>query len=168
MEIWKDVKGYEGIYQVSNLGRVKSLERVIDWNNTKKPIKERLLKPSIDSNYLRVGLCRENKLKSFKIHKLVAIAFLYHSPKGHKEVVDHIDNNKLNNRLDNLQLITNRENCSKDTNGSSNYIGVCWDKSKNKWLSQIQINGKNKFLGRFNTEIEASQAYQSCIEKIGF
>jgi ribosomal protein L15E len=72
------------------------------------------------------------------------MAFLNHTPCGYKIVVDHIDNNiKTDNRLENLQLITQRENVSKDIkNTSSKYIGVCWHKKAKKWRSSIQINGK--------------------------
>ena len=95
------------------------------------------------------------------VHQLVAMAFLGHVPCGHKIVVDHINHDKLNNRLENLQLITNRENCSKDVkNKSSKYTGVSWDKARNKWVSQIKINGKTVPLGRYKCELVASIVYQ--------
>ena len=151
-EIWKDVLDYEGGYQVSNLGNVKSL----------KLNKEKILKPGIDSHgYLRVDLFYKGKRKTIKVHQLVAMAFLNHTPDGTTKIVtDHIDNNPLNNRLENLQLISQRENLSKDKNGTSKYTGVSWDKERNKWRSEIRINGKIKYLGRFNSEEEASEYYQ--------
>ena len=100
------------------------------------------------------------------VNQIMAIAFLSHKPCGHKIVVDHIDNNKLNNKLYNLQLITHRENISKDKKGSSKYTGVCWHKIKNKWQSSIAINGKIKYLGIFTNEIEAAQAYQNELKKL--
>jgi NUMOD4 motif./AP2 domain./HNH endonuclease. len=156
IEIWKDISGYEGYYQVSNLGNVKSL------GNTKDR-KERILKPKSGANgRYRVNLCVNNQRKDSLIHQLVAIAFLNHKPCGFDIVVDHINNNKSDNRLVNLQLITQRENSNKDRKGeSSKYRGVTWDKKANRWLSQIQINGKKVYLGRFKNESEASQAYQN-------
>lgn len=158
MEIFKDIKGYEGSYQVSNLGRVKS------FNFGKKKI----MNPSLSSNgYYQIGLRKEGKQHTKKIHQLVAIAFLNHSPDGLNIVVDHINNDKTNNKLDNLQLITHRENVSKDIKGySSEYIGVHWENRRNKWISRIQINGKNKYLGSYTEELEASKAYQNALKEI--
>jgi hypothetical protein len=82
-------------------------------------------------------------------------------------LVDHIDNNKLNNKLNNLQLTTNRINSTKDRVGpTSKFIGVGFHKSTNKWRSRIQIDGKNIWLGVFVTEIEASNAYQNALKSI--
>ena len=101
------------------------------------------------------------------MHILVAMAFLGHKPDGHKIVVDHINGDKLNNRLENLQLITNRENVSKDRNGcSSKFVGVHWDKSTSKWKAHIAIEGKQKHLGRFSNELQAAEAYQLELNKI--
>jgi hypothetical protein len=157
-EIFKDVKGYEGLYQVSNLGRVKSLK----YN------KERILKLIPDAyGYYRCNLCSNGKPKQFNVHILVAMAFLGHKSNGYKIVVDHIDNNEKNNRLDNLQLITHRENISKDIKGcSSKYVGVTWNKAKSKWQAQIMINGKLKYLGYFTNEIEAAEAYQLTLKNL--
>ena len=111
-EEWKNVLGYEGLYQVSNLGRVKSLSRTVKYKNGNlNKFKEKILKLGADSyGYLRVTLSKNGKRKIGHVHKLVAIAFLNHSPNKYAEVVDHIDNNKLNNKLQNIQLVTNRIN----------------------------------------------------------
>ena len=102
-EIWKDIKGYEGLYQISNLGRVKSFPR----NGTIK--QERILKQTIDNNgYLIVGLHKNNKAKKVCVHWLVADAFI---PKGKEdEVINHIDGNKLNNNLNNLERCSQKHN----------------------------------------------------------
>ena len=154
MEIWKEVPDYEN-YQVSNFGRVKSL-----WFD-----KERILKAGVDGRgYLTVGLSENSNGKTFQVHQLVAICFLGHEPCGLKIVVDHIDNNPLNNHVDNLQLTTQRHNLSKDKKGySSKYVGVSWCKRDKKWKTTIQINGKNKNLGQFTCEIEASEYYQNAL-----
>jgi hypothetical protein len=158
-EFFKDIPNYEGIYQVSNLGNVKSL-------NFKVSGFEKILKPSIDSSsYYYVGFSKNGKGKKFRIHQLVAMAFLNHIPCGHKIVVDHINTNRLDNRLENLQLISNRENISKDRkNKSSKYVGVSWHKIKNKWESKICADNKSKHLGLFDEEHEAHLAYQNALE----
>lgn len=160
-EVFKDIPGYEGIYQVSNLGRVKSLAREIKRKGISF-CKEKMLKPGKNARYLFVVLSNGNIVKIKKVHQLVAMAFLGHKPDGtHKLVVDHINNNPLDNRLENLQIVTQRKNLSKDKKGLSKYTGVSWHKSSKKWISKIRINGKNIHLGLFNTELEASETYQN-------
>lgn len=162
LEEWLDITEYEGIYKVSDYGRVKSLCRHINHSKGGKClIKEKILKQGIEATgRSNVSLRKNLESKTHKVHKLVAIAFLNHTPNGHKIVVDHIDNDKTNNILSNLQLITQRENCSKDRRGTSKYTGICWCKKNKKWVSQIRINGKLKYLGLFTEEIEASEKYQ--------
>ena len=102
-----------------------------------------------------------------KNHVLVAMAFLGHVRNGHVIVVDHINNNISDNRLENLQLITQRQNSSKDKNGySSKYVGVYLKKKSGKWIAQIIINKKHNYLGIFNTEIEAHKAYEKALSRI--
>lgn len=102
MEIWVDIKDYEGLYQVSNLGRIKCLRR-------KEPI---IMRPSADSNgYYRLKLTgRDGKFKSYKVHRLVAQAFI---PNPHNlPQINHIDENPANNRMNNLEWCTNKYNCN--------------------------------------------------------
>lgn len=101
-EIWKDIRGYEGLYQVSNLGRIKSL----NYNNTKQ---EKILKGSQDkSGYRLAGLCKDGKVSAKRIHRLVAEAFI---PKlENKTEVNHIDGNKKNNCINNLEWCDRKEN----------------------------------------------------------
>ena len=110
MEIWRDIKGYEGLYQVSNLGRIKSLEKIINANfkygNTHN-YKEKILKPFKETRgYLKVRLYKNGVAKNYKVHRLVANAFL-----GENNLtVNHIDKNKENNKLENLEYMTNKNN----------------------------------------------------------
>lgn len=166
-EIWKDIVGYEGLYQVSNLGRVKSLSRKMSNGKGTYISKEKILKGNQDRyGYLFVNLCKQSKRKIFRIHTLVAITFLNFNTKD-KLVVDHINNIRSDNRLENLQIITNRENCSKDKKkGTSKYIGVSWQTKEKRWRAAIRINSKTKYLGLFEDEMEASKAYQRELEKL--
>ena len=164
-EVWKDVIGYEGLYQVSSLGRVKSLGRKKGAGSGNKFRPVILMKTNATSKdgYIRVSLCLKGISKSHKIHKLVAINFLGHVPCGMDIVVDHIDCNKQNNQVSNLQLISNRENATKDRHKNKNkiskYVGVGLDKRRNKWRAYISIEGKQTSIGYFKTETEANLAY---------
>jgi hypothetical protein len=152
-EIYKDIPGYEGSYQVSNMGNVKSL----------KLGKERVLKPGVTTTgYLTVALCIDNKQKTFKVHQLVTIAFLGHKPNGYETVVNHIDNNPLNNRLDNLELVSNRYNSSCHKTD----VGIYWNKKANKWRSSIKIAGKTINLGNFINKQDALDAYQKALNEL--
>ena len=104
IEEWKDIKGYEGLYQVSNLGRVKSL----------KFDKERVLKQFPNKHgYLLVSLCKTGKQKSFAVHRLVALQFI---PKvENKPEVNHVDEDKTNNMVSNLEWCTRKENVNHGT-----------------------------------------------------
>jgi hypothetical protein len=102
MEIWKDIIGYEGIYQISTLGNVKSLGNQF----TKK---EKMLKQKLDRNgYNSISLCKNGDAKHFLIHRLVAISFLY--KKENKDYVNHLDGVKTNNNINNLEWVTASEN----------------------------------------------------------
>ena len=159
-EIFKEIPGCKGQYQISNFGRVKSLAR-------KGCLKDRILKPWLTAcGYPTVSL-HNGKQKTHKIHQLVAMAFLGHKLNINKLVVDHIDFDRTNNYLSNLRIITHRENTNqKHMKSSSQYTGVCWHKQHNKWMSSIKINGKKKYLGYFTNELDASKAYEKELKKI--
>lgn len=112
VEIWKDIKGFEGCYQVSNLGRVKSLERIADTVikgvlQTFK-VHERILRPGLCQGYPTVGLHKNGIKKNQKVHRLVALAFI----PGYDPLkyVNHIDENKKNAHCKNLEWLTPSEN----------------------------------------------------------
>ena len=155
-EIWKDVVGYEGLYKVSNLGNIFSIR------------KDKVMHPSINVHgYYRVHLkCKNKTTKTKSVHLLVAYSFLNHSACGMEFVINHKDHNKLNNNVDNLEVVTQRYNSQHtflNKNKSSRYIGVYKYKHKNgkiSWTAQIQINKKCKKLGYFKTEYDAHLAYQ--------
>lgn len=171
-EIWKDVPGYEGYYQVSNMGRVRSLDRVITYKSgARKLLKGKMLSPAMSNGYKQVALRMKGRRKTFKFSQLVAMAFLGHKPDGHKLVVDHIDGNKLDDRVENLRIVTNRANastCFRTNNGtfSSEYVGIYWHSNSLKWSSSIHYDGINIYLGLFDNEADASDAYQKALSKI--
>ena len=106
-EEWRDIKGYEGQYMVSNFGNVKSLERYDKYN---RRVMQKNLKPfdnKAGKGYLCVNLGRKAKAK--KIHRLVAEAFIP-NPQNKKEV-NHMDGNVKNNKVNNLEWVTHQENC---------------------------------------------------------
>lgn len=113
MELWKDIAEYEGLYQVSNFGNVKALERIIlNKNGNLQRYPEKLLKPDVykttHTNYLRVTLCKQHQTKKHSVHRLVAEAFIPNI--GNKPFVNHIDNNAENNNSSNLEWCTHEEN----------------------------------------------------------
>jgi len=168
-EKWLPVKGHEGIYEVSDLGRVKSLDRKV--RHSKKGFLIRkgkiLSSNSNKSRYILISLSKKGLTETKAVHKLVAISFLNHTPCGNKLVVNHINHNRLDNRVENLEIITNRENSNKKhLKSTSKYTGVSWSKKSRKWTSSISINGKHKNLGCFNTELEASLIYESALKNI--
>ncbi len=110
-EIWEDVVGFEGFYQVSNIGRVKSIERYVNapvkgYNSLKN---SKMLKPGVNtSGYLHVALYKYNIKSYHKVHRLVAKAFIENIE--NKSDVNHKDGNKLNNNINNLEWNTHLEN----------------------------------------------------------
>lgn len=161
-EIWKDVKGYDGIYQISSIGRVKSFYSG----------KGKILKGSIRyDGYLFYTLYFNSIPKTVSSHQLVTMAFLNHNPCGFKKVVNHIDGNKLNNDARNLEIVTNRENNSichriNEATYSSIYVGVSWSKARRKWKSTIKIKGRNVHLGYYDIEQQAGNSYKEAVKNL--
>lgn len=129
MEIWKDITDYIGIYQVSNLGRVKSQQRFVRNKHSVRPVNERILKQSIgNSGYYYVNLSKKQIDKSKDVHRIVALEFLGHEYSN--LTVNHKDGNKLNNNINNLEFVTQAEN----NRHSRKDLGQtrCYDRSGSK------------------------------------
>ena len=135
-EIWKDIEGYEGLYQVSNTGVVRSLDRYVPHKKFGQKYCEGHIMAThiINSGYVRVNLCKGNRYKSFSVHRLVALAFI-ENPKGLPEV-NHIDENKENNNVNNLEWVTKEQN---EKHGTKKVRGA--EKKKIKVL-QYSVDGK--------------------------
>lgn len=154
-EKWKDILGYEGLYQISNLGRVKSLERTDSLNRI---VEEKILKPRKDKGgYLMVNLSKDGKLKTFKVHRLVALHFLP-NPNNYTEV-NHIDENKENNAVSNLEWCDRKYNI--------NY-GTALKRSAEKQSKQvIQYDLEGNEIARFPSTIEIERQYGFSHRHIG-
>lgn len=159
-EIWADIKDYEGLYQISNFGRVRNLKK-------KGVPREKILKSTINGGgYYRITLIKGSKKKHKYIHRLVVEAFI-----GDVEdlQVDHINRVSSDNRLSNLRIATlscNHRNTSKQANCSSKYKGVNWDKGSNKWRARTRKDGKSIHLGLFDTELEAALHYDKRVTEL--
>lgn len=161
VENWRDIPGFEGMYQISDLGRVKSLDRIVTYKDGFRKYKGRGLKlQSGGEGYLKIELYKNNSYCRFSVHRLVMLAF-----EGDSDlVVDHINSIRSDNRLVNLRYLSHRDNVSRGmVNKTSQYTGVSWDKDKQKWRAYLRINTKGYSLGTFNLEEEAHQAYQKSL-----
>lgn len=140
MEVWKDIKGYEGVYQISNTGKVKSLSRYIKRNTGLGKTEEAIKKPVVKANgYLGVGLWKNKKVKNFTIHRLVAIHFL-ENPNNYK-YVNHKDEDKTNNNVENLEWCDILYNANYGTG------------NERRSLSNLNNEGKSKRVINLNTGI---------------
>jgi DNA-binding XRE family transcriptional regulator len=107
-EVWMPIKDYENLYEISNLGRVKSLRRFVKNRDFYVRVNEKILKPGFNGKYYQVHLCKNGKSPLFEISRLVAESFII-NPENKPEV-NHEDGNKLNNFANNLEWNTNSEN----------------------------------------------------------
>ena len=157
IEIWKDVKGYEGDYKVSTFGNVKSFKRGRDGF---------VLKQSSNGHYLCVGLSINGKQQCRTVHSLVGEAFLG-LLKHRKFVYHHKDHCKTNNSLSNLDIVTQRYNVTEYKEGfTSEYTGVNWNIRGKCWRASIIYEGKKLHLGSFKSEVEASLYYRNAVTSI--
>lgn len=111
MELWKDIKGYEGYYQVSNLGNVRSVDRTVKRKgNGTSFSKGQIIKLQINkrTGYCKVNLCKEGKSKTYEVHRLVAVEFLENS--DNLPVVNHLNGVKTDNFVENLEWCTYKQN----------------------------------------------------------
>lgn len=153
-EIWIELKVGKGAYSVSSMGRMYRI-----FNNRCSIINGSKNK----EGYLTVKILIGGKYKTFNLHSLIADTFLLDKQNGNQFVVDHIDENKINNAVSNLRIITQRKNVSKSRNPKTSYTGVYNSSTKGKYLASILINKKKTHLGTFNTSKEAHTAYINAV-----
>ena len=152
-EIWKDIKGYEGMYQVSNFGRVKSM----NYRNTGK---EENLKSFYACGYLRVGLWKNEKSKWFYVHRLVAEAFLP-NPDNLPEI-NHKSENKTQNNVDNLEWCNRKYNCNYGTRierSAEKHKGV-FNTKRSKSILQYDLEGN--FINEWPSTMEIERQLGCC------
>ena len=167
--IWRSgeiLNGYENLYQISNLGNVKSLSRYIrQKNNSKKLVKGKILKPiKTKKGYLAVALSKEGKEKRFYIHRLVAQEFIIN--KEYKKEVNHIDENPLNNKVDNLEWVNHIQNMNHGTRNKRISIFMeNWCKN-NRCKKVKQLDLKRKMIEKYSSITEASKKTGISIQNI--
>lgn len=181
-ELWKDIKGYEGRYQISNLGNCRSIQ------DNKGNYRELTRVPRIRSKtckYLYIQFFIKDRPTQFAIHRLVAITFIDNP--DNKPMVNHIDGNKLNNNACNLEWVTCSENhkhayktglsnsqhkvdrlLGLKCGSTSKYHNVSWDASRSKWKATLKDNGKMLFYKRFDTENAAAHYVNTMLDTLGF
>lgn len=163
MEEWKPIKNYEGLYEISQYARIKSLIRTrCSGRGRYAPIKERMLKTALDSTgYLMTAISKSGKSKSMSIHRTVWDYFGDSPRNAHTLQVDHVYNDRLNCTIWNLQLLTGRANICKEVELKKRDalpLGVY--KRKNRFAAQITLNRKVRYLGAFRSPELASQLYR--------
>lgn len=177
-EQWKDIEGFEGRYQVSNLGRIKSIQ-----DNHGKPVDKikNQYERSKTCKYMHVQLWFKDKPTTRSVHRLVAIAFV--SNPENKPIVNHLDGNKLNNNACNLEWCTNSENLKhahatglkkpsrsqlgRKCGAGSKYHNVSFDRTRQRYMASVKNNGKRLFQKRFESEIEAALYVNKMLDELG-
>lgn len=152
--VWKDIKNFEGKYQVSNTGLLKSIPR-------KNVLREKILVQSDDgAGYLSITLAlgKKGQTETIRVHRLVAIAF--HKNPNNLPQVNHKDGNKKNNNDWNVEWVTSQDNCQHAKRELQNKKRGVYKHTENKnWVSRITLNGKIKHLGVFKKKNDAYICY---------
>lgn len=172
-EEWRNIPGFEGYYQVSDMGNVRSLDRWVTYSNGgDRFYKGRIIDGSVNNKgYRKFTLRKNSRGRAYSASQLVAMAFLNHTPNGHESVIDHKNGIRTDDRVENLQIVTNRANCttcfrSNEDSFTSDHVGVSWHTHHSKWRSRINYENIEIHLGFHNNELDASDAYQKALSKI--
>lgn len=148
-EIWRDVAGFEGLYQVSNQGRVRSLDHIVNRGGGTLHIKGRVLQPKVAAPYLGVILSKNGKAHPKRVHRLVAIAFVPNP--NNLPVVDHIDGNKTNNAASNLRWCTHEQNTGYAS--SMGMLGATPYASRTREQQERYSNARKKAIVRSDRKV---------------
>ena len=156
-EVWKDIKGYEGLYQVSNLGNIKSLSRTTQGKKYGiHKLKEKILRPSECNKYYQVFLRKNNKSRVHYVHRLVGEAFI-DNPNNYTDI-NHRDGNTHNNNVQNLEWCTRSENIKhsyRDLNRIININNIAkYNENHKRKINQYDLDGN--FIKTWESITEAS------------
>ena len=164
-ERWMPIEGYEGYYEVSDLGRVRSLDREIKHKRLgRQKCKGRIISQTLDTRgYYKILLCVSGDERVVTVHKLVAEAFI---GKSNGLQVNHINGVRTDNRLENIEYVTARENKTHGRKTRAKYTG-CTKTKSGKWFSCIQINKKRFCLGTYENPEDAAAAYRNALIEHG-
>lgn len=167
-EEWREVFGYEDLYLISNMGRVRSLDRTYVFKKVfKRSNKGRLLTPTLSpTGYFVLNLARSGKYKTRQVHQLVSESFLNHFS-NKKMHVDHINGVRTDNRLSNLQVLSARDNAGKGLRcgwNQSGAKGVYTD--RHRWRTEFWIDKRRLHLGSYGTVEEANKVYQTALKNM--
>lgn len=144
--IWRDIKGYEGTYRISSKGDIQRfLKKTNKWSKNLKLIKQ-------NNGYLKCHLSLNSKVKSYWVHILVAISFLNHTPNGNTLVVHHKDDNRKNNDVSNLEILSNRENIIKGFKNRGTLSGITGVTKTSSGKYQACYQGKGNII-KFKPEV---------------
>ena len=166
MEIWKTIKDYQGLYEVSNLGRIKSLDHIVPCKGGTRKVRGIVRSPQYNhKGYMIVVLSKDNKIKTFTVHQLVAEAFMLNFQRGTE--LNHKDGDNSNPRLTNLELSNPSHNQlhavrtglvkKRSISSYRNVTYITNPKAKSKWAGSIRHNGKSSYGWKtFMTEEEAA------------
>ena len=164
-EEWRDIPNYVGKYKISTLSRIKSLKRKVFGGRVDYFIEEKIIKQHLsDEGRLVVGLSKNSLQKKVKTHQLMAIVFLNHIPCGFNVIVDHKNNNSLDNRLENIQLITQLENLRKDKKGVVGINNVYLENGR--FRGRFWFKNKQYCVGYFETAEKAKETVDFVYEKL--
>ena len=177
-EVWKEIEDLP--YEVSSFGNVRRA-----LNSKYKYARGGNISPYVNrTGYLAVNLYMQSKVHKFLVHRLVALAFVPNTAPEEYTVINHLDGNRLNNDISNLEWCTQSQNMkhawdsglvknhhanasNKRKGSSSIYKGVSWSSSRNRWCVCVGYQGKTYSGGRFNCELEAAKAYDLLIKNLG-
>ena len=158
-EVWKDIKGYEGLYQVSNLGRIKSLKRFKKNHSKLQKVNEKILKLYINkrNGYVYRNLNKNSLEKNHRVHRLVAETFIPNP--NNLPQINHKDGNKQNNCVDNLEWCTCKENMQH-----AYKLGLA--NNNNQKIKVLQYDLKNNLIAKYDSLLEASKQTNISISNI--